>query len=145
MKRICSVCKEEKNLEDFYRNKIEKLGREYRCKLCSAKKCKRYFEKKINQDPDYYKKEALRNRENSLKWRKKTHFSNKKKIYARSYIGRMIEEGKLIRPEYCSECKCNGIIQAHHEDYDKPSEIVWLCTKCHKQADKARVRREIKK
>jgi hypothetical protein len=25
---------------------------------------------------------------------------------------------------------------AHHEDYDKPLEVVWLCQPCHKQRHK---------
>lgn len=65
MKRICSICKEEKNLEDFHKSKIEKLGREYRCKNCSSRKCKKYFDLKREKDPLAWKekqKEIYRKR-----------------------------------------------------------------------------------
>jgi len=138
MKRICSVCKIEKKLEDFYRNKIEKHGREYRCKDCSAKKCKKYFQEKLKEDPDYYNKQAKRNRQNYYAWCERNYEERKEKIYAGSYIGHLIEKKTLIRPIECSQCLEKGKIEAHHDDYRKPQEIRWLCTKCHRKADKIR-------
>jgi ribosomal protein S27AE len=32
----------------------------------------------------------------------------------------------------CGEAKS----VAHHEDYDKPLEVMWLCQPCHKQRHK---------
>ena len=45
-------------------------------------------------------------------------------------INRLIASGKIKR-QPCSKC---GVAKAdaHHEDYSKPMEIVWLCRKCHK-------------
>lgn len=39
---------------------------------------------------------------------------------------------ELERPEICSLCgtKCNPL--AHHPDYDRKLEIIWVCTKCHR-------------
>lgn len=44
-----------------------------------------------------------------------------------------IEMGTLVRPTECSRChetpphKLHG----HHEDYDKPLDVIWLCGECH--------------
>lgn len=36
-------------------------------------------------------------------------------------------------------CFCGSTkVEAHHEDYSKPLEVIWLCKKHHGQADKKR-------
>ena len=42
-----------------------------------------------------------------------------------------IRAGKLIRSVICSNCGSGGKIEGHHEDYDKPFDVVWLCIRCH--------------
>jgi hypothetical protein len=40
---------------------------------------------------------------------------------------------RLFRPNKCSKCGQIGRVDGHHEDYDKPLEIIWLCHRCHLQ------------
>lgn len=43
-----------------------------------------------------------------------------------------VESGKIHRPPVCSRCEEPGHrIEAHHEDYSKPLEVTWLCSRCH--------------
>lgn len=53
---------------------------------------------------------------------------------ARSKINYAIRSGKLKR-EPCEVCGTVKV-EAHHVDYEKPFEIVWLCRKHHIEADK---------
>jgi len=65
------------------------------------------------------------------KWRK-THVlseSQRKKDICRSYACVYLRRGK-IEKENCSICGSENS-QMHHDDYDKPLEITWLCRKCH--------------
>jgi hypothetical protein len=47
--------------------------------------------------------------------------------------------GRLIRPELCEQCLTRGLefrdgrapIQAHHPDYNRPLDVMWLCQPCH--------------
>lgn len=43
----------------------------------------------------------------------------------------------LIRPGwYCENKECGALLTSlhkHHEDYDKPLEIIYLCPKCHRK------------
>ena len=48
----------------------------------------------------------------------------------RSDTNHAIRQGKIKR----QGCKiCDETAEAHHEDYSKPFEIKWLCTKHHRQ------------
>ena len=42
-----------------------------------------------------------------------------------------VKSGKLKRKP-CKFCK-NPKVHAHHEDYTKPLEVVWLCNSCHRK------------
>lgn len=53
----------------------------------------------------------------------------KKKANARSYANTYQRRGKLLK-EPCTLCGSEQT-EKHHEDYDKPLEIEWLCRDCH--------------
>src|SRR5690348_5416393 len=70
-------------------------------------------------------------------WRK-THPltpEQKKKDNARSYAYVYFKRGKLHK----IPCECCGSpkSQMHHEDYDKPLEVIWLCRPCHMRLHEA--------
>lgn len=50
---------------------------------------------------------------------------------ARSAVSRAVKAGRLERPDHCSECGAECKPTAHHADYEKPLEVVWLCRLCH--------------
>jgi hypothetical protein len=57
---------------------------------------------------------------------------------ARTKISNHIALGKLTS----QPCRCGNIkAQAHHHDYSKPLDVVWLCSKCHAQ-EHAKINRE---
>ena len=53
----------------------------------------------------------------------------KKKAVARAYLGVYLRRGKVVKSgcAICGDLK----VEAHHEDYDKPLEVIWLCRKHH--------------
>jgi len=71
----------------------------------------------------------------NIYWKKD---ENKIKIAARQSVYRALQSGRLIKPDKCAECRekvqegSDGrkLIYAVHEDYSKPLEVVWLCTRC---------------
>lgn len=53
------------------------------------------------------------------------------KVNARNKLNKAVASGKIERPDTCSMCGGSEKIQAHHDDYTKPLEVVWLCFDCH--------------
>ncbi len=49
---------------------------------------------------------------------------------AREAVGNAIKYGKLVR-EPCEECGKVETVEAHHDDYEKPLDVRWLCKHHH--------------
>lgn len=67
-------------------------------------------------------------RQHQAEWARR----NPEKIKAYSKVQSLKKQGKLIPParcEFCNEKKSD--LEAHHEDYDHPELVAWLCKKCH--------------
>lgn len=50
-------------------------------------------------------------------------------------VKRAVQSGMLARPAQCSKCGSSGggyKIEAHHENYSKPYDVIWLCLGCHR-------------
>lgn len=52
-------------------------------------------------------------------------------------VAKALREGKLVK-QPCGVCG-EAEVEAHHPDYDKPLEVVWLCKK-HHHAEHVRLR-----
>ena len=65
----------------------------------------------------------------------------KLKANARAYTRVYIRRGKLI-PEPCAVCD-DPKVEAHHLDYSKPLDVVWLCRVHHIQLHQGRVASEV--
>lgn len=66
-----------------------------------------------------------RNHELSMDWR----YRNKEKRKAHRIVETALKTGKLIsQPCFCGSMS----VHAHHDDYDKPLEVDWLCPQHHK-------------
>jgi len=50
---------------------------------------------------------------------------------ARHKIEYAVRAGLLEKPHNCSYCGCEKRLHAHHPDYRKPLDVIWLCSECH--------------
>jgi hypothetical protein len=67
-----------------------------------------------------------------------SEIDNSKKKRVQHIVEKAIKKGVLINPNKCESCKLNKVfsdgrsgIHAHHCDYNKPLDVMWLCQKCH--------------
>lgn len=152
----CRKCNQIKSINDFYNDKSQKDGKQNICKICSRKnvdkyraenpeKIKEQDKKKYQNNKEYYnqknrersespeRKEYLKKMYNTDKYRSKqrSKYHNCKKTKARISLNYHISKGNISKPDVCSICGSSGIIHGHHEDYNKPLDVVWCCEKCH--------------
>ena len=68
----------------------------------------------------------------SIKYRARIMKYNPLQISAHAKLKYAVSIGKIIKPSNCSICNKLGKIEGHHNDYNKPYEVIWFCVKCHK-------------
>lgn len=67
---------------------------------------------------------------------KKYHEEHTLARQAHSSVEYAVRTGKLIRPKKCGACNTEGPVEGHHEDYNKPLDVQWMCDRCHKKRTK---------
>jgi len=133
----CGKCLEIKELSEFHFAKGTKTGRQHSCKACRTVHEKGY---KWNGS---YSPEVRRNR--TLRWRernrpmiieknRKWKKGNPQMVRAGNAISNSIRDGRIVRPKFCENCGDGGLIDGHHDDYNKPLEVRWLCKPCHRKS-----------
>ena len=126
------------------KEKIKKWNKRYRIKNREKirKYIKKYFKKYYKKNKEYfilYQKKYSKTKEYKKRAReraKKYNKNNPLKNQARHKLRNAVVAGKIIKPKECSNCRNETKIEAHHSDYSKPLEVIWLCKLCHRLADK---------
>jgi hypothetical protein len=124
-KPFCVGCKTTEGLllrRGFY--KINKNGEEtpvqrYACRDCNT----RYGKKYRDTNKKAWKYCYISHRKTVSKYPEKTK--------ARARLNYAIIKGRIIKPLECSVCCEKNKVEAHHKDYSKPFEVIWLCRQCH--------------
>jgi ribosomal protein S27AE len=130
MKR-CSRCGKVKSLEEFYRNASASDGRQNRCRPCHVAGNR---ESRLRHLEDYRQRRdsyAGQDPAVALVRHKTWRAANKPKQNAHAAVQRALKKGCLERPDECQQCGRIGRVLAHHEDYSKQLEVIWLCSPCH--------------
>lgn len=132
----CFKCKTVKPLEDFYKHPQMPDGRVNKCKECNKNDVTANRNKNLEKIRAYDKARAKEperikaNTEVNRAWRAE----DRRRTYAHNMVARSIRSGSLLRHSCCRCGEAKTV--AHHEDYDKPLEVMWLCQPCHKQRHK---------
>jgi hypothetical protein len=119
-------------------------GIDYLCDYCNmpARSSKSHYEKKTRHFCSQYcysmfRKEVLPKWEQNRFGTGNTPEERAKRVKARSDLNHAIRDGKLERPDYCFIDSCHNKPEAHHDDYDRPLEVHWLCFKHHRAHHKS--------
>ena len=132
VRKVCFKCKKEKPLCDFYKHSRMADGHLNKCKECTKADVLINRWKNIDRIRKYDRERGklphriARKTKNLIKERKE--FPEKTK--ARAVVARAKKKG-IIKQEPCKICGAIGRIEAHHPDYSKPLDVVWLCSVHH--------------
>lgn len=138
----------------FYIHKETKDGHLNKCKECTKKDSIKHRENNIERVREYDRNrpnaaervikntvrvaiikevdpEGFRKAKQKAEERYRKKYPEKAK--ARDHVNYALETGRLKRSIICQRCKAETHCEAHHEDYTKPLDVIWLCDTCHKK------------
>lgn len=115
----CCGCKKYMEIFQFYPDKTRTNGVTSRCKKCNTKR--------RNDLNKHDLRQKINHRNSVTKYISKYPYRQK----ARMIVRQALLSGK-IKKKICDVCGKNKV-HAHHPDYSKPLEVIWLCTEHHYQ------------
>jgi hypothetical protein len=133
--KACLQCGEAQDLSSYYKHNRMADGYLNICKVCISVQRKQHRAANLEKLREYDRARASQPaRVAQLKARSERHRSSPERARANWAVGNAVRDGRLQRPDNCSECGVPCIPDGHHEDYSKPLEVRWLCRSCHNKA-----------
>jgi hypothetical protein len=132
----CFKCGKVKRIDLFYKHSEMKDGYLNKCKECNKQDVSENYRKNIEHYIKY-EKERWRDPKRKLKvleYQRKRRMAYPGKRKARYKINNAIRNG-TIKIQPCSICG-KAKVEAHHEDYRKPLNVIWFCRKHHLERHK---------
>jgi hypothetical protein len=141
--KICRECNERKTIDEFYANSGMKDGHLNKCKECVKKNVRENYYKNHEYYQEYEKSrrddpERLKARREHSRYLRKNE-PDRYKLYQDKYchekraatnmVNNAIRDGRLQK-QPCAICG-DKKVEAHHYDYSKPLDVIWLCKKHH--------------
>ncbi len=109
------------------------------CHTCQSKRRRELRAANKQKHLDYYRRYRIEHRERYIvtdgeykrKHPRKRRY-NPLKTRARHMVREAVLAGIVVRPRACQDCgRTDERLDAHHPDYSKPLDVMWLCRPCH--------------
>lgn len=131
MEKTCRGCSAFLPLSEFYRHSRMGDGHLNYCKTCVKSRIAGHRLENLDKIQAYdrwrYRANQARQEQLASLYRSRTPLARK----AHNATGNAIRDGRLVRPNACSQCGKTCKPEAHHPDYSKPFDVIWLCRSCH--------------
>ncbi len=129
--KTCFKCGLLLSLSEFYKHEMMADGHLNKCKECTKKDVAKHRLENLEKVRQYDRDRA------KLPHRKKrcaeyAYMRNQDRIYLKAHnaLTRAVRKGTIvIQP--CEKCGRTTNVHAHHDDYNKPLDVKWLCPPCH--------------
>lgn len=135
----CKSCDSKYKNEHYVRNKAVYIQRSKNQRLSDPEKAREYdrayhkkHREKRNAQARAYSKTPEGRKASSRAYNKyRATEDGRYKERARNKLNKAVQSGKITKPTKCSLCGTRAEVEGHHEDYNKPLDVVWLCKECH--------------
>jgi hypothetical protein len=152
MEKVCISCKLTAPIFDFYKHPMMADGHLNKCKTCCKKHANehrannleavRAYDRSRSMLPhrvaarDLYQQTdagKLAHQQANKRWQELQPIRRA----ANLILGRAVKNRRIIKPNLCQAQDCTETkLEAHHPDYDRPLDVVWLCNKHHRECHK---------
>jgi hypothetical protein len=128
MKKRCFKCGKRKELLEFYKHFAMNDGHLGKCKICARRDTRVNRVKRI----EYYLAYDLKRKKGTdvAEYSKRARERHRDAYKARTAVGNAVRDRRLKKLP-CEVCGV-GKVEAHHSDYKKPLDVIWLCFKHHR-------------
>ena len=133
MKR-CYDCGKIKSIDDFHINKRMADGHLNRCKECQrvSFRLSRIVNPEHAREMDHKRNDDPRRKQQLKEKVRKYNERFPERRIANRRVSHALRDGHITRPSACEICGEIRKLQAHHADYSKALEVIWLCAPCHR-------------
>lgn len=128
----CNTCDTTKPVGDFHGRAASNDGLAAKCKLCQRAydRARLYAPHRVAAREAYQQTDAFKASAQAAAKRWKDVHPRRRAAHAA--VAYAIRTGKLVR-QACEVCGYTHKVEAHHDDYDKPLDVRWLCIPHHKK------------
>lgn len=138
--RYCTGCQKPKRDDEFY------VSQRAKCKDCVKARVRenrtrnadyyRAYDRMRYREYEHRQEAAKKSSANYPEDKRRECIRRKReaepqKYKARNAVNNALRDGRLVRSETCFFCQSSTRLQAHHPDYNRLLDVVWLCSSCH--------------
>lgn len=138
--KSCFKCGELKPLSDFYKHSEMADGHLNKCKTCARRDVHEHRHGKGRERVLSYDRERAKTpkrKAHAAKLMAAWKAQHPERRKAQLALGNAVRDGRVIPWPVCALPECDKAPEAHHPDYSRPLDVVWLCPAHHKQAHAA--------
>jgi hypothetical protein len=106
-----------KRWRDEHPDKIEEYNRQWR--LTHRDELAKLQRERYAKNPSAYLETSHRTHTPESEWA----------TYRLNYF---LRKKRIVKSSTCQGCDSRRKLEAHHEDYNKPLDVIWLCRSCHR-------------
>ena len=132
--KTCFKCNKTLPLTEFYQHFAMGDGHLNKCKECTKNDVLLHRQKNIERIRAYDSERAKlpHNKKKAVEVTRRRRKENEKYMRAHNAVARAVKKGELVKTN-CQWCGREDNVHGHHDSYDEPLNVMWLCPVCHRK------------